>query len=61
MKTCTVLRANLSRHHLLGWQLLLWLPLEAALGRSLFEILADMQGRRSEISSILAIRCRLFA
>ena len=37
------------------------LALEAALRRSLLETLADVQGRRSEIISVLTIRSRLFA
>lgn len=61
MKTCVVLWTDFSRHHLLGWQILLLLALEAALRRPLLETLADVQGRRSEIISVLTIRSRLFA
>ena len=55
-----MLWADLPRHHLLRWQLLLLLALEAALRRALLEALADVEGRRSEVISILTIRCGLF-
>ena len=61
VETCVVLGTDLPRHHLLRGQLLLLLALEAALGCPLLEALADVQGRRSEIVSILTIRCGLFA